>query len=31
MIIIGISDDLDTDNDGINDVSIPEIIEKNSN
>ena len=28
VIIIGISDDLDTDNDGINDVSIPEIIEK---
>ena len=28
VIIIGISDDLDTDDDGINDVSIPDIIEK---
>ncbi|MGB1435550.1 MAG: efflux RND transporter permease subunit [Candidatus Thalassarchaeaceae archaeon] len=28
VIIIGISDNLDTDDDGINDVSIPDIIEK---
>ena len=28
VIIIGISDDLDTDDDGIDDVSIPDIIEK---
>ena len=28
VIIIGISDDLDTNNDGIDDVSIPDIIEK---